>query len=439
MAAKRTTNDTGQGTSPFTFYDDEALSDDKETLAPEQQRASRGVDVADFKHQDARRFTLDRRLRISLLLLVAACVSIPVTMVLPVGLFGYAGFDSSLAQVGASFGGRIAAVSQIGSGTAAGQAMAIYFWQILAVAISGAALALNGAVYQGALKNALASPSTLGVMSGATLGSVIYTLGVLLPHAENSEHFQYVSQISAYYAGLSPIDYFVLMQSRFIASLIGCIAVVALVLVVAFFAGKGRISKVGLLVSGQVFTMVIASVIEMLHYYVREHGTEAQINALRIVVGGGFYEVTTGYQVLVIAIPVGIGIIIIMLMRSRLNLLTFTDDEAKVMGLNASLTRIFVVAVCTVLTAVIVSFAGEIGFVGFLVPHVARKIVGPDFRYFIPASVCLGAFYLVIAFYLMNLTGVMQGSLGTFTSLVGIVFFAFMAIRCRSRGNVDWI
>ena len=140
-----------------------------------------------------------------------------------------------------------------------------------------------------------------------------------------------------------------------------------------------------------------------------------------------------------LAVPVILGIVIIMAMRYRLNLLAFNDEEAQSLGISVNVTRNTVIVVCTVLTAVIVSFVGSVGFVGFIVPHLARKMVGPDFRYYIPASICLGAAYLLVAFYLANMSGVFQGSVGTLTSIVGVVFFVVMAVRQRARGNADWI
>ena len=109
------------------------------------------------------------------------------------------------------------------------------------------------------------------------------------------------------------------------------------------------------------------------------------------------------------------------------------------MGISTMATRNFMVAICTIMTALVVSFCGTVGFVGFLIPHIARRIVGPDFRYYIPASICMGAIYLLLAHYIMNLGGFLAGSLGTFTSLIGVVFFIAVAIRQRARGNVDWI
>ena len=382
---------------------------------------------------------MDPRLRTTALLCVCAIVAIPLTSILPTHLFDFGGFDSSVALVGNSVMGRINALSQIGSGSAAGMAVMIYLSQIIAVAIAGAALALNGAVYQGAMKNALASPSTLGVMSGATLGNLAYTLLIALPSELEQDSFLRVSEIQEKMNSLTTLDYIMTAQGRTLCCLAGCAIVVALVLLVAFMAGRGRISKVGLLVTGQVFTAVIASIIEMVQFYLRDFGTESQQLAARSVVGGSFEHFYDLASVALMAVPVLVGIVIVMALRNRLNLLSFDDDEARSMGISVNSTRVAVIAVCTVLTAVIVSFCGSVGFVGFIVPHLARKLVGPDFRYFIPASIFLGALYLTVAYYLMNMSGIFQGSVGTFTSVIGVVFFAVMAVRQRARGNADWL
>ena len=404
-----------------------------------KRRTHKHDEVSVYNEQMDERYAMDRRLKVVVALLVAAVVLVPLTMVLPTHVLDTGSAEEALAWAGTSLGGRIKAVSEIFSGTAAGSAMAIVLWQTLAVFLAGAALALNGAVYQGALKNALASPSTLGVMSGGTLGTVVYTLVFTFPQLEQGQDYILLSDAVARYAGMNVFEYIVATQMRALCSVAGCFLVVALVLLIAHIAGRGKVSKVGLLISGQVFSAVITSFVEMVRVYLRDNGTDAQYEAVRSIVGGGIDNVVTPLDVVLIAVPVAIGICIVMALRYRLNLLAFNDAEARSMGLSTTRTRNAVIVVCTILTAVIVSFCGSVGFVGFLVPHLVRKMVGPDFRYYIPASICMGAIYLLLAHYIMNLGGFLAGSLGTFTSLIGVVFFIVVAIRQRARGNVDWI
>ena len=404
-----------------------------------QDRSSKGEDVAAFNEKSVERFSVDRRTRIIIALIVVTVALVPLTMVLPTHLFNLSGFDSDLARLNASITGRIEAASQMFSGTAAGRAMAIYFWQTVAVAVAGAGLAMNGAVFQGSLKNALASPSTLGVMSGASLGSVIYSVFYLLPNQDASGPLRSVADIAQTAENLDFAGFVIASSQRAFFSLVGSFAIVALVLIIATAAGRGRVSKVGLVIAGQVFATTIAGIIDMLRFYLRDHGTEAQMSALRNASVGGFDEMWGPYQVATLSIPIIIGVIVIMALSYRLNLLAFNDQEARTMGVSVTATRNAVIVVCTVLTAVIVSLVGSIGFVGFIVPHLARKMVGPDFRYFIPASIFLGSAYLLLANYLANMSGIFQGSVGTLTSIIGVVFFAVMAIRQRARGNVDWI
>ena len=431
MMMKRGNGDGNQrGESPFKL----------EPLASATEDGKLALDdVSAYNEQMGRRYALDKRTRTVVILCVVAVALIPITLVLPTNLFNISGFHSSLAQIAGGIGGRIDAASQVFAGTAAGQAMGMYLWQIIAVAFAGAGLALNGAVFQGALNNALASPSTLGIMSGATLGNVIYTLTFYAPLDSAETALREAGEAGQVSSDVNFLVLFVTSHERTLCALIGCFAVAGLVLLVAYSAGKGRISKIGLLVTGQVFALVIQGVIDMTRFYIRDHGTEAQMSALRNVVGGGFYNMWNGYQVALIALPVIVGVIVVVAMRNRLNLLAFDDQEARAMGVNVTATRIAVIAVCTVLTAFIVSCVGSIGFVGFIVPHLARKMVGPDFRFYIPASVFLGAVYLLVAYYLSNMSGLFQDSLGTLTSIVGVVFFAVMAVRQRARGNADWI
>ena len=407
MTARKT--ERPQTASPFDFGDgarvetgmeasDSRNAPDGEETATEtapvkvRSRRKRGdaEDVALYRSGDSGRSLLDNRVRTTVILLVVAIVLVPVTLVLPTHLLG--GHGTSIAQFGASLGGRISAASQIGQDTAAGMAMSIYLFQAIAVALVGAGLAMNGAVYQGAMRNAL-----------------------------------------------DPVEYFLQTQQRVLFTAVGSFAVVALVLVISFAVGRGRVSKVGLLVAGQVFATVITSVVEMVRFYVRDNGTESQMDILRLAVGGSFEDITSLYQVMLLGVPIVVGIAVIMALRNRLNLLAFDDDEIKTLGMNVNLMRNGVIAVCTALTAVIVAFVGNVGFVGFIVPHVARMMVGPDSRFLIPASICLGAIYLLGSFALMNMTGILMGSVGTFTSLIGIVFFAVLVTRERARGNADWL
>ena len=136
-----------------------------------------------------------------------------------------------------------------------------------------------------------------------TVASVCPRCGrlMLAPKDANSQQTQEavrtVSELVDQQAQLDPFDYFVAAQAHALFSLAGCFVVVALVLAIAYIAGRGHVSKIGLLISGQVFTAIIQGVIDMIRYYIRDHGTEAQMTALRNAVGGGFENMWSPLQV----------------------------------------------------------------------------------------------------------------------------------------------
>lgn len=425
------------------FASDSNTSDLGPQYGYRKSRFRRKDEVSVYTEQMNVRHAMDSRKRAIIILTVLTLVLIPVFVIAPTSWLTESGMSRGFAGWVETLQSNIAAVGNWVSGIPDGNGIRIVFWQTLAVAIVGAALSLNGAVYQGAMKNALASPSTLGVMSGGTLGTLVYTLVFVAPDSATIAEQGYIAfstyEMEALVFSLDPFEYFWMVQGRALCSVAGCFAVVGLVLLIAHIAGRGKVSKSALIIAGQVFASVIAGVVAVARTYVMLYGSEAQMEAMRAIVGGSVSSIMSPFDLALIGIPLLIGFIIIMRLRFRLNLLTFNDDEARALGISVVGTRNAVMIVCTVMTAVVVSFCGSVGFVGFIVPHLARMIVGPDLRYLIPASALLGSVYLLVADYLMSLGAVQSSSLGMFTSLVGVVFFIAAIVQQRRRGNVDWI
>ena len=432
----------GSGAGDNPLFSAPAKGADDPGVAYGYRRSLRGHrdEVSVYTAQMDARHALDRRNAVLIVAGVLVLLLIPVLTVLPIGLFGSGAPALTPAYLIDSLGSNITGLANWMTGGPVTSGVSVLFWQTIAAAVVGAALALNGCVFQGALKNALAAPSTLGVMSGGTLGTLIYTLafGVPASVAAANEAVK-ASELEAELAAMDWPSYLFATQGRALCSMAGCFIIVALVLLIAHIAGRGKVSKVALLIAGQVFAALITGVIAIIRQYLMYYGTVEQQEAIQSILGGSISTIVDGPDLLILAVPLVIGAIVIMLMRNRLNLLAFNDDEAKSMGINTLATRNFAIIVCTILTGVAVSFVGSVGFVGFLVPHLARKAVGPNLRYLVPASLLFGAIFLMLANYLMNLTSIFSGSLGTLTSLVGILFFLGMAVRERARGNVDWI
>ena len=385
------------------------------------------------------RYGLGSRSATLVVLGVLVVVFIPLFTVLPTGVLTSDFIKHGIAGYFDALGSNLQALSDWVSNSGRVTGISVVFFQCCVLAVVGASLALNGAVYQGAMKNALASPSTLGVMSGGLLGGTVYALLHSVPATENAGEFIRASEVQAQFEAMSIPDYIMAVYGRSLYCIVGCIAVVSLVLLISHLAGRNGISKVALVIAGQVFTAIVASVVTAIKFWVLYNGSEAQFWAVQYLQTGSVSLVVSIADVLVVIVPLLVCCAIIFHYRLKLNLLAFDDDEARVLGLKPTRVRNFTVVLCTISTAVVVSFCGSIAYVGFLVPHLARRMVGPDFRYLIPASMLLGAVYILLANYIMNFSGILPGSIGTFTSLLGIVFFIVIAVVQRARGNVDWI
>lgn len=300
-----------------------------------------------------------------------------------------------------------------------------------AVALTGAALAVCGAVYQGSFKNALASPTTLGVQSGGVLGGTVYVMFFAAYSAEEittarqvHEELQNMNILQRYAQGFSV--------------LLGCFIGVVFIVTISKIVGRGKLSSIALILSGSVFGSLISGSLGLVQYWLLLHdpyGTRTY--ELRFMMLGTFDRIASLESLLIMAIPLLIGIAVILFMRSRLNLLVFGEDEARSMGIKVELTRNIMIGIVTILTAVVISFCGQIGFVGFIVPHMARRFVGPDFRYLVPASALLGAICMTGVYYIAMLVGY-ASNINFVTSLVGGLAFLIMIMIFRNRRYADW-
>jgi len=300
--------------------------------------------------------------------------------------------------------------------------------QYIIVALVGMALSVSGAVYQGAFRNALASPSTLGVQTGGALGGTLFVFLFYKPSDEITFALDIAREASVFdrYGG-----------ALFI--LAGCFAMVGLVLLVARRMSRGgKLSTIGLILTGMVFGGAVGSILGLIQYHMLLNNTEdARTYALRYIMMGTFDYTYTPAHLLFIGLPITVCTAIVMIQRKRLNLLAFGEDEARTMGVNVGLTRNLTIAVVTVMTAIVISFCGVIGFIGFMTPHIARRMVGPDFNYLLPGSGLFGAIIMMVIFHVGKVIG-LAATIGIMTSLVGGSVFMALLIYYRRRGHADW-
>jgi len=258
----------------------------------------------------------------------------------------------------------------------------------------GAVLAAAGAAYQGMFRNPLVSPDILGVSAGAGLGAVV---GIFWGFS------MAVVQLLAFAGGLAAVAVVVLIST----SVRRHDPVLVLVL-----AG---IALGALLGAGIALIKTLAD-------------PNTQLPSITFWLMGGLSAVTL--QDVGATVPVMLLALVPMaLLRWRINLLGLPDEEALSLGVSVRTLRLLLVASATLGTAAAVSLAGIIGWVGLVVPHVARLLVGPNFVRLLPASVLLGAGFVVAADTLARSVARIELPLGILTSLVGAPFFLYLLAR----------
>ncbi|MFZ1984234.1 MAG: iron ABC transporter permease, partial [Desulfatitalea sp.] len=260
--------------------------------------------------------------------------------------------------------------------------------RIAAAILIGAALSVAGAVFQSMFINPLVSPGLLGVLAGASFGAAV---GMLLARS------WFVVQLSAFSFGL--------------------IAVSAAVGLSALHRADRLLMLIlGGIVSGTLFTSLLSVVKYLADPY-------EQLPAIVYWLMGGLSAVDR-VTVLAASVPIVIGILILLLLSSYLNALSMGDEEARALGVHVRCLRLLFIFLATVISALTVVMGGVIGWVGLLIPHIARMLVGPDNRMLLPACALLGATYLLIADNIARLAFAAEIPIGILTSLIGIPFFA---------------
>lgn len=268
--------------------------------------------------------------------------------------------------------------------------------RVLAGLIVGAALAGAGVVYQGLFRNPLVSPDVLGVSAGAGLGAVI---GIFLSLPV------FAIQALAFGGGL---------------------ATVSLVYLVAATV-RGRDPTLVLVLGGVVVGAMAGAAISLLKILADPYDqlpaiTFWLLGSLASVHGGDLWNVLPA---------VLIGLVPLLLLRWQINVLSLGDEEAKSLGVEAGRLRVIVIAAATLMTASVVAIAGVIGWVGLVIPHIARMLIGPSFERLLPTAMLMGASYLVLVDTLARSLGRIEVPLGILTAVVGAPFFLWLLWRGR--------
>ncbi|MFT0213633.1 iron ABC transporter permease [Pseudomonas sp. F1_0610] len=273
----------------------------------------------------------------------------------------------------------------------------VRFPRIFAALLVGASLAVAGAAYQGMFRNPLVSPDILGVSTGAGLGAVL-----------------------AIYANL-PLFYVQLF------ALFGGLAAVTLVYSLAQLIRRHDAVLV-LVLSGVALSSLFGAGISLVKVLA---DTDRQLPTITFWLLGSLNSVRLADLLYSLPLIIG-GLVVLFVLRWRMNLLALGDDEAAALGVNLKLTRILLIIAATMVTASAISFTGIIGWVGLLIPHAARLLVGAHFSRLLPASLLLGAIFLLLTDTIARTCFAVEMPLGVLTSLVGAPFFMLL-LACGGR------
>ncbi len=438
----------------YSLFADESMI--KEDRGPDYNRSSwfklgqADATVNPYEAEQDRRYSMDPRALKIFRVAALAVVAIVLAVILPSPSYSKY-FTFTFSGIVTGLTGNIGGLFDFLSGTTtAPEGLVNYkFCTYMVIFFAGVALSMTGAVYQGSLKNALVSPTTLGINSGATVGIAIFTLlapiELLDPIWEGTSSYTDMLSVIDYYNSLTLSEYLLVTEGRAFASILGCFVVVGLVMLVSFLVGRGNTSSFALIICGQVVAQVATSIVEFIRAFVIENDlTGTKSTVIKAAQSGSISMMSTWRDLVLVAIPVLLCVVIIVAMSRKLNLLAFSDEEARSMGIATERLRWTVIGVCTLMTAVVISFCGNISFVGFAVPLIVRRYIGPDFTYLLPACAVLGGTMLVGTYWFTDL-GIMEyfglpTSVNTLTSTLGTIMFVFATLSQRKANrSSDWL
>lgn len=269
--------------------------------------------------------------------------------------------------------------------------------RILMAIIVGAGLTVAGATFQALFSNPLATPDILGVTSGTCVGAI---LAIIL--SCNT------------------------LETQLIALAFGLVSVVFTLRI----AGKndGR-SMVYLVLAGTIASSLFNAIGSLLKYTADPQDKLPEITYWLM---GSF--TSASYKEILIGSPlILVGIVLIFLPRWRLNILSLSDDEAKASGINIKQTRMLFIVASTLITASAVSMCGQVGWIGLLIPHCARMLVGSNNRYVIPVSLSLGACFMILIDTLSRTISIIELPLSILTAIIGAPVFISLLNKTRSN------
>lgn len=273
--------------------------------------------------------------------------------------------------------------------------------RIMGALLVGAALAVCGAVLQAVFVNPLVSSKLVGIIQGASFGAALATV-----------------------LSLS----WIAVQAS--AALFGMVGILVAVGIARLYRGD----RILMLVLGGIISSELFNSLFFLMKYVAD--PYSQLPLITNWFMGGFALVDAS-TVLTVSFPILAGIVLLILLSPYLNVLTMGEEEARSLGVNATALRLIFIGVATVISSLTIAVCGPLGWVGLVVPHMARMVVGPDNRLTLPVTAIIGAIFLLVVDDLSRLLFQVEIPLGILTALVGVPVFALI-LRSARKGWSRW-
>lgn len=273
--------------------------------------------------------------------------------------------------------------------------------RVVAGALVGSALASAGVLFQGMLRNPMADPYIIGTSAGAAFGA---TIAMMLPLSVAFLSF-----------GLVPI-----------AAFFGALGAVLLVYNLAKVGGKTPI--VSMLLAGFAVSAMLAAIVFLMVTLSSRTGLLQNVYSFLM----GSISVSGWNQIIIIA-PLIIGAIIAArFLAFRLNALSLGEEGAAYLGIDVERDKLLVLALGSLLTAAAVSISGLVGFIGLVVPHAVRLVLGPDHRLLLPAAALSGGAFIVLAdLFARTVLAPSEIPIGIITAIIGAPFFIYLLRRTR--------
>lgn len=273
--------------------------------------------------------------------------------------------------------------------------LGVRFPRVMATVIVGAALALSGAVYQGIFKNPLVSPDFLGVSSGACIGAAV---AILLSLSSG------MVQVCAFFGGIIAVSLTVMIPKAMRSN-----------------------SNIMLVLAGIIVSGAMSSILGFIKYIA---DPETQLAAITYWQLGSFAYVDSAALLSILPLSI-VAAVILLAMSWWINILSMGEQEAQSLGANVGVLRGICIVCATVLTAGAVCISGTIGWVGLVIPHFGRMLVGSDNRGLLPAACLIGGIFMLLVDTVTRIIGPAEMPISILTGIIGAPFYAWLLYRQR--------